>query len=247
MKVIGSRHVDTSIEEISLTTQKVHNETLNAPESRVNADDEALHTIETTVNTPSPVVAKAQLLPQFKYDTTHTAIIENLPNGCDHYLLASLVHGGIVESMKLESNHAYVKFARSEDCAAYIARSVGGLSLKHDGWSYVARVKASLDSDCVNNIVQACLACGATRVVEIQDIVADMTMTQLWGLATKRNSLPVECVADIYRGTRRITSFRFSCVGDAISFRDMLNSHMVWRDMCINFGRDPCADGTARV
>lgn len=177
-------------------------------------------------------------------------ILKSLPIESDFNLVQSMIHGGAIESMEVNSDQrrAIVKFINSTDCENYIASYPSGIKVKQNGKLYMVHAELSAEPDDRDNVTQAYIDCGATRVVKVDGAKESMTMAALYELAEGSSiSRAVEAIVDSYRRGTRSIMFRFANIKDAVSFRVLLSNDRQWKDKVVQFVNDPCegANGIA--
>lgn len=131
-------------------------------------------------------------------------IITGLPGAIDNTFIASLVHGGALESYRLVKNAtsavttAVVTFASGAAAKAFYDRYPNGLEIKFQGKKTVAMVEIGDSVDVVSGLMRGYLESGATRVVRAQGADEDWVMRALRKIAEDKGR-KVEAIVDTFK------------------------------------------------
>lgn len=221
------------------------------PAAPVQSIDAAESTEQTPIDQSRNDVASTTLMATAtegarKEGELRTVVIEDLPYNCDYSLLQSLVHSGTIESMSLPNKDtpAHVTFTRADECQQYLGAQPNGIvRYRHGRQQHIAHVRLHNVSTRPDDVMQAYLNCGATRVIQAEGVDEDLPIKGLYRLARSgAASRGVDSVVDSYRGKYRAVEFRFASIQDAVDFRREMNQQ--W-DAELHFGEDPCAKAVA--
>ena len=176
---------------------------------------------------------------------TRLVILKNLPKeGLDFTVIQALIHGGSIESMTLSKDQgvAHVKFTNVEDGWQYLLSYEGGIRFKHNGSTWSVVVEDGKDYENANSIIQAYIEAGATRAIRLQHVDVDVPpRTLITAAAGTDGERKVEYMAESFRGGQRTIMFRFTCIVDAVAFRQsLLGTPSQWRREHVQFVEDPC-------
>lgn len=177
-------------------------------------------------------------------NTSRTLILKGLPESSEYSLVQSLIAGAVILKMELDAEEqcAHVKLTSPDECRRLLEACSNGKVIKHKGKTYTIHFELSSEPDQQDDVLDAYLECGATRVVMVEGIDLDLTMRALFELAQgSTKSRVVEAINDSFGGGARNVVFRFISVYDAVGFRSSLIRHDGWKDKKFEFVQDPCA------
>ncbi|KAK5275594.1 hypothetical protein LTR40_012793, partial [Exophiala xenobiotica] len=179
-------------------------------------------------------------------------ILTGLPATADLTLVQTLIHGGIVESMRLSpagpestTANAYVVFTSADACDKYYDRYPNGFDVRFQGKKYAVLVNKGEDVDVISGMMQGYIDCGATRVIKVSQVDEEWGIVALNKLAEGKNKVrQVETVLDAYRNGERTIHFRFANIPDAVRFKGILIRSFDWEGCSVDFAEDPCSKAT---
>ncbi|KAK7897650.1 hypothetical protein LTR67_004280 [Exophiala xenobiotica] len=179
-------------------------------------------------------------------------ILTGLPATADLTLVQTLIHGGIVESMRLSpagpestTANAYVVFTSADACDKYYDRYPNGFDVRFQGKKYAVLVNKGEDVDVISGMMQGYIDCGATRVIKVSQVDEEWGIVALNKLAEGKNKVrQVETVLDAYRNGERTIHFRFANIPDAVRFKGILIRSFNWEGCSVDFAEDPCSKAT---
>ncbi len=148
-------------------------------------------------------------------------ILTGLPATADLTLVQSLVHGGVVESMRLSSASsesctvkAHVIFTSADACDKYYDKYPNGFEVRFQGKRYPVLVNKGENVDVISGMMQGYLDCGATRVIKVSQVDEEWGIVALNKLAEGKNKVrQVEAVLDAYRNGVRSFLLEFRTAG----------------------------------
>jgi hypothetical protein len=120
-------------------------------------------------------------------------IINGLPSNIDNAIIASLIHGGALESYRLVKNPntplvtAVVTFASGPAAKAYYDKYANGLEVKIQGKRTIAIVEYGDTVDVVSGLLRGYLESGATRIVCAEGADEDWSMRALRKIGEEKN------------------------------------------------------------
>jgi hypothetical protein len=148
-------------------------------------------------------------------------ILTGLPMTADNTLVASLIHGGTIETFKLHpafelsaTKTATVLFADADAAQKYYDTYPNGLAFKHGGRKYVTFVEMGKEVDVLGSLMRGQLEAGASRVVRATGADEDWGMGALLKLAQGKGR-KVEGIADYWRDGVRSSHSSSPCDTDA--------------------------------
>ncbi|RMZ90512.1 hypothetical protein DV736_g2245, partial [Chaetothyriales sp. CBS 134916] len=148
-------------------------------------------------------------------------ILAGLPSNADHTLVASLLHGGTLESFDLfksdadTTKHAAALFTEADAARKYCDMYPNGVQY--------------------NAILQGHLEAGASRLVRVTGADEDWSMRALCKLAGESNR-KIESICDYWRKEVCTIDFMFTNISDAVHFRAQLQHDSEWQVCNIRFG-----------
>lgn len=190
----------------------------------------------------SPVMTVVGAPPKNVNIASRTLMLKNLPNNSDYTLVQSVIHGATILSMNLmqDKNCAQILLTDSDDCQKFVETCKNGVEIKHNGIKHTVFIEVLPEVDEIDSRLDAYLECGATRVIQAEDVDVDLTMRNLHHLASGSTpSREVEAINDSFSGGIRRVTFRFTSIQDAVAFRKSLRSDTEWKNK-MEFVKDPC-------
>jgi hypothetical protein len=134
-----------------------------------------------------------------------TVVLSNLPAATDASLIASLIHGGAIETLKVVRSAegapvtARVTFATGDAADDYYATYPNGIDFRFLGKKYTAFVDKGKDVDVISGVMRGYLESGASRVVRVLGADEDWGMQALKKTAEEKGR-QVEAIVDTSHG-----------------------------------------------
>ena len=240
LKALGAR-IDTVSPAESISGANIET-TGSITQTESNNARANLPLTENAINQDTIVAEQESHIKSELQQQARTVILSNLSVSSDYSLLTKLIRGGQVENMAIDrdTSSARVTFVNGEDARNYARKHTGGVTLRHHGQQCKIQIELDEQVDVIDTVLQAYHSCGATRVVEVEDMDETLTTAALYKLAQGLFGRQVECIVDTYKPTLRATNFRFAGVQDAVDFRNMLIHTKQWKKHSMFFAEDPC-------
>lgn len=133
-----------------------------------------------------------------------TVVLSNLPATADATLVASLIHGGTIETLNIAKPSettpvtARVTFATGDSAEAYYAKYPNGIAFKFRGKKYTVFVDLGKEVDVISGLMRGYLESGASRVIRVMGAEEDWGIMALEKIASGKGR-KVEAVMDTYR------------------------------------------------
>lgn len=102
-------------------------------------------------------------------------------------LVASIVFGGPLESIRIKDTSAIVLFLHAEDCQKFFDATENGVPFERDGRKQVAFVEKGTEVDVVGGLLGGFIEHGYTRCVRVIDVDSNIPGQRLWEKAQLKN------------------------------------------------------------
>ncbi|KKK12671.1 hypothetical protein ARAM_006322 [Aspergillus rambellii] len=156
----------------------------------------------------------------------------------------SLIHGGLIENVSITpSGNAHVLFCEHSACKAFYDKYPNGIVLDKERKLSVF-VDMGTQVDVVSSNLSFNLSVGSTRVVRAVGVDMEITMTNLFEIASANNRRVEKIVDTFVPGCPRIVNFRFCSIDDAVRFRAALVRSEEWEHCNVQYTTDPCEVAT---
>ncbi|KAF9883203.1 hypothetical protein FE257_003860 [Aspergillus nanangensis] len=168
-------------------------------------------------------------------------ILKNLPSPwCTPSKALSLIHGGLVESIRIsQTGAAHVLFCDADACQAFYDKYPNGIDLDKEK-KITVFVEMGDEVDVLSSYLSFVLSVGATRAVRAVGVSMDISMAAMVQLGSGNNR-KIEKIIDTYiPGDARSVIFRFTNVEDAVAFRSVVIRDEQWEQCNVQYSTDPC-------